>query len=62
MGSWFGSSGEISLGVSAVEDNAIAGLPVGFRRSAGRKPNAKAAASEAGRLDASEEMIFLRNL
>jgi hypothetical protein len=33
-----------------------------FKISAGRTPNANAAASEAGRLAAREEMIFFRNL
>lgn len=62
MDSWLGSSGETSLGMSAEEDMMIAALAAGFKRSAGRTPNARAAASEAGRFAASEEMIFLRNL
>lgn len=62
MGNWLGSSGGISVEVSTVEDKTIAGLPVGFKRSAGRTPNAKAAASDAGRLAVNEEIIFLRNL
>lgn len=41
----------------------LRGLSLGeFRKSEGRMPEARAAASEAGRLAASDEMIFLRNL
>lgn len=46
----------------AVGDTVIGGLPDGLSISAGLMPNASAAASDAGRLAAKEDMIFLRNL
>lgn len=37
-------------------------IPAGLKMSAGRIPSAKAAASDAGRLAANEDMIFFKNL
>lgn len=63
-----GSSCDISSSEFEVVDGTGTGSAgvllgaIGFKISAGRIPRANAAASDAGRLAASDEMIFLRNL